>query len=307
MRTIEIPEAGIKKYIPSDLSECNSEEYIDMCELIFRMICGQIEYEDLRYHAVYKLLNMKPVEEILPDDQEILKNSNLYRLSELIDSFFEINPGDDQKVIKQNYIHNPIPLFQPLWKKYYGPSDQFMNIGFGEYCDALRLFMQFNASGDVDLLYDLAAVLYRPKKTFHFIRRRLNNYDGDNRIMYNSNHVAMRAKVFRYAPWGFIYGVYLLFASFQKFISSAQVPGAGRVLDFSILFTADPNDEVVDIDKDDIGMDAVMFTMAESGVFGSPKELNQTKAWLVLVRMYDSRLNQLKNQKQQKDADNKSN
>jgi len=175
MRTIEIPEAGIKKYMPSDLSECNSQEYIDMSELIFRMICGQITYEDLRYHAVYKLLDMVPVDENLVEAEEVLKNSNLYRLSELIDSFFEIGP-DDQKVIKQTYIHNPIPFFQPLWKRYYGPSDQFMNIGFGEYCDALRLFMQFNATGEIDLLYDIAAVLYRPKKQLHFVTRHLSNY-----------------------------------------------------------------------------------------------------------------------------------
>lgn len=304
MRTIEIPDAGIKRYIPSDLSECNAKEYLDMSELIFRFICGNITYDDLRIHAVYKLLKMKPVEENLTEEEELLKTTNVYRLSEMIDSFFDMDAQTEQRTIKQNYIHNPIPSFKPLWRTYHGPSDQFMNLGFGEYCDALRIFMQFNATGDVALLYDLAAILYRPKKAFHFIRKRLNNYDGDVRVSYNSNHVANRAKIFRYAPYGFIYGVYLLFASFQKFISSAQVPWAGKVLDFSILFTSAPDDVVVEIDKDDIGMDAVMFSMAESGVFGSPKELNQTKAWLVLVRMYDTRIAQLKTQKLQKDADN---
>ena len=50
-------------------------------------------------------------------------------------------------------------------------------------------------------------------------------------------------------------------------------------------------------------MDAVMFSMAESGVFGNKKELDKTSVWMVLVRMYDIRLKDLKLKKQQEDAE----
>ena len=301
MHTIEIPEANIKRYIPAELSECNAKEYIDICELIFQMMCGQITFEDLKVHAIYKLMKMQPVSEtLLPDDDE-KKFSNITFLSELIEGFFELN-NENQKVIKQNYLHNPVPSFKPLLKTYYGPSDQFTNITFGEYNDALRLFLQFNVSADIDLLYKIAAILYRPKKPFHFILSKLNNYDGDIRIQYNSSHIDKRANQLKYAPMGFIYGVYLFFASFQKIISTATLPWAGRNLDLSILFTPDPNDVSIDVGKDDIGMDRIMFAMAESGVFGSPKELAKTNLWIVLVRMYDSRLNDLKQKKQEENA-----
>ena len=302
MHCIEIPGTNIKRYIPNDLSECDAKQYIDMCELIFRMMCGVIDYEDLKVHAVYKLMNMKPKAEKLEPTQEEKKNVNLVLLSELIDNFFDVG-DDNQKVIKQSYIHNPIPFFKPLLKTYYGPSDLFMNIGFSEYSDALRLFYEFNASGDTELLYHIAAILYRPKKAFHYFKKRLNSYDGDIREEYNSNFIEKRAKVFKSAPYGFVYGVYLYFASFQKFISSAEVPWGGKVLDFSILFTPDAGDADVDIGKDDIGMDAVMFSMAESGVFGNKKELDKTSVWMVLVRMYDIRLKDLKLKKQQEDAE----
>jgi len=299
MHTIEIPEANIKRYIPSELSECDAKQYIDFCELIFKMMCGTITYEELRVHAVYKLMNMKPKEE--NQDTE-LKFANIDMLSNLIDDFFDID-NQNQKSIKLNFIHNPIPSFAPAWKTYFGPSDQFMNIGFGEYSDALRLFHQFNSSFDIDYLYALAAILYRPKKAFHFLKKHSINYDGDIREEYNSNLVEKRAKAFKIAPHGFIYGVYLLFASFQKFISSAEVPWGGKVLDLSILFTSDDNDITIDIGKDDIGMDAIMFSMAESGAFGSKKELDKTSVWLILVRMYDIRLNDLKQKKYQEDAE----
>lgn len=306
MHTIEIPEANIKRNIPSDLSECNAKEYVDICELIFKMMCGKLTIEEFRVHGIYKLMNMKPLSEMLLPDQEQIKFANLHELSLLMDGFFDIDE-QNQKVIKQNYIHNPVPAFKPLWINYYGPTNQFANITFGEYNDALRLFLQFNTSGDVDLLYQMAAILYRPKKPFHFIQKRLNSYDGDIRIKYNSNHVEKRAKTFKYAPYGFVYGVYLLFASFQKIVSTATLPWAGRNLDLSILFTPDSSDITIDIGKDDIGMDSLMFAMAESGVFGSPKELANTNLWIVLVRMYDSRLTDLKQKKQQENAERNTN
>jgi hypothetical protein len=302
MRCIEIPEANIKRYVPSDLSECDAKQYIDMCGLIFSFMCGQIEYDNLRVHAVYKLLQMKPVKENLSQIEDEKKHCNLFVLSELIDDFFEIDEKG-QKIIKQNYLHNPVPYFAPAWKTYYGPSDQFMNVGFGEYLDALRLFFEFSASGDIELLYHIAAILYRPKKALHFLYKQTSNYDGDIRQAYNSNLVEKRAEALKAAPFGFVYGVYLYFASFQKFISTAEVSWGGKTLDLSILFTPDSNDEQIDVGKDDIGMDSIMFSMAESGTFGTRKELEQTNVWMILVRMYDIRLQDLKRKKQEENAE----
>jgi hypothetical protein len=58
MHTIEIPDAKIKRYIPSDLSECDAA--VDMCELIFHFQNDTINYDEFRTHAIYKLLRMKP-------------------------------------------------------------------------------------------------------------------------------------------------------------------------------------------------------------------------------------------------------
>lgn len=306
MHTIEIPEANIKRIIPGELAECNAKEYIDICDLIFKMMCGKLTMEEFRVHAFYKLMNMKPVDENLSPEDQQQKFANVHQASLLIDGFFE-QSNEEQRIIKQNYLHNPVPSFRPLLKTYHGPTDQFANITFGEYNDALRLFLQFNATADVTLLHKITAILYRPAKSFHFIRKHLNNYDGDKRIIYNSNYVETRAKELKYAPYGFLYGVYLLFASFQKIISTATLPWAGRNLDLSILFTPDSSDVNIDVGKDDIGMDSIMFAMAESGVFGSPKELANTNLWIVLVRMYDSRLTDLKQKKQEENAQSNTN
>lgn len=305
MILIESPETNLKRYMPSDLSECDARQYIEMSQLIFQLQTGQISYEDLKTHAVYKLLNMVPSKKVNTEDDEANKFSNVYRLAQQIDSFFDTD-AEGLKIIKQYYIHNPLQSFRPAWKWYYGPTDQFMNIKFSEYTDALRLFYEFNATGEMELLYDMVAILYRPKKCFHFIKKQLNSYDGDIREAYNIHTIQKRAKVFKYAPLGFIYGVYLYFASFQKFISSAKVPWGGKELDLSILFEAADSDTVYEQDETipDIGMDSVMFMMAESGAFGTKQELDNTSIWMIWIRMYEIRRKDLELKKQQeKDAE----
>ena len=306
MHTIEIPESNLKRYIPSDLSECDAQQYMDMCELIFHYQNQSITYDELRTHAVYKLMKMnpKPARELTEYEQkqQRIKFSNVYLISELIDDFFE-EDEKGQKTIKQYYIHNPVPKFKPLWKTLYGPSDSFMNMTFGEYTDALRLFHDFHATGDMEILKLITALFYRPMKSFHFIKKRLANYNGDIREPYNSHNLEARAKTLQHAPIGFVYGFYLLFASFQKYIIDAKIMWSGKEIDFAILF------ESSGIDSDNsstpgIGMDSIAFSIAESGAFGTIEEVRKADFWQIMVRMYDLRRTDLERQKNEKNATN---
>lgn len=272
-------------YLPGNLKECNADQYVEMCELIYRYQMGQITYEDLRVMAVYKLLDLKPSgkELLIPDRDNML--SNIYQISERIDNFFEVVNG--QKVIKQDYTNNPVPAFKPLWVKYYGPADAFRNVTFGEYTDGLRLFMEFSTTGNIELLYLLAAIFYRKKKSFHWLRKLSPKYDADIRVPYNSNLIEARAKDFKYMPVGFIYGFFLYFASFQKFLTGAVVPWGGQMLDFSILFDAGPSDRLEAVPG--MGMDGLSFALAESGQLGDLEGVRKTNLWVVLGLMYNIR------------------
>jgi hypothetical protein len=299
MHIIEIPEANIKRYIPSDLSECEPQQYMDMCELIFHFQNQAITYDELRTHAAYKLLKMKPSK---ASDQDEEKFANIYQISELIDSFFE-EDSTGIKTIKQYYIHNPVPSFKPTWTRFYGPSDSFMNMTFGEYTDALRLFHDFHATGDMEILKLLTALFYRPKKSFLFIKKRLENYNGDIREPYNSHKLEALAKVLQHAPIGFVYGFYLLFASFQKYLIDAKIMWSGKEIDFSILFESSRTDEEPSsTETPGIGMDSIAFSIAESGAFGTIEEVRKADFWQIMVRMYDLRRTDLERQKQDKNA-----
>jgi hypothetical protein len=305
MRLLEIPEAKIKRYMPENLSECNSEQYMAMSKLIFKYQSGKITYEDLKIHAVYKLLKMRVSKRKLGVDDEFNKLSNLVLLSDLVESFFETNE-QGQKIILQNYTNNPVPKITPLLTTYYGPTNHFNNVTFGEYTDALRLFLSFSATGDLQFLYLMAAVFYREKKSFHFIKKIQSDYDGDKRQPYNSKLIDQRAEKFKKADVGFIFGVYLLFSSFQKYITTANIFWGGKQLDLSILFE-NPEKQDQETPPENIpgiGMDSLLFTMAESGIFGTLDQVNKTNMWQIFVRMYDLRKRDLDNLENEKNNAN---
>jgi hypothetical protein len=300
MHTIQFPDTNLKVFLPSNLGECDKQQYIEMCDLIFRMQNEMITFEELKINAVYKLLNLKRKVSNWPEDEKF-KLSNIAILSDYVEDFFDVS-DDGQKTIIMGYIHNPIPKMSVLFKKYYGPADSFLNMTFGEYTDALRMFHDFYATGDTKLLYLMTAILYRKQKPLHFIRKRLSRYDGDIRIRYNSNLIEERAEGFKYAPFGFIYGVFLLFASFQKHLVEAKIMWSGQELDLSILF--DSQDPSPDNSIPGIGMDSIAFAMAESGAFGSLEKVRETNFWQIIVRMYDLRKTDIE-RKRQENATNK--
>lgn len=306
MRLIEILETKTKRYIPSDLSECNSEQYIDMCELIYHYQNQSITYEELKIHAAYRLMKMIPSSSKIPLLEEIAiqKNANISQIAELIEDFFIDEAGI--KVIKQFYIHNPVPKFSPAFTTYYGPADSFLNMTFGEYSDGLRMFHDFPKIGDYKIIISLAAIFYRPKKNFHFIKKRLPNYDGNIREPYNSNVLEDRVEKFKLAPVGFTYGFYLLFASFLKYMTTAKILWAGQEIDFSILYQDDEKSTgSSDSGIPGIGMDSIAFSMAESGAFGTLEDVRNTNFWQIMIRMYDSRRTYLENKKKDTNASSK--
>ena len=284
MITLEIPETGTKFNMPSDLSECDSRQYNEISFLIYQLQQKEIVYEVFRVRAVYALLNMKPVESDNKEHQEE-KMVNIYRLSELVDDFFEDIEGEDTKILKQYYVHNPVQRIKCLLTSYYGPTDDFGNIQFGEYIDALHLFTEYHSTKDNGFLYQLMATMYRPYDKKGNDPENPEDFIDDNRQMYNEYLVPKRAKKFKRLYFGEVYGFYLLFASFQKYLSSAKIYWQGRELDLSILFNSDT--KVVESDVPGIGMKSTLYTLAESGVFGTIKELRRESLWEILLRMYD--------------------
>lgn len=279
--SVYIPATNKKYYIPKDLSACDTRQYIEMAALILQYQCNGISFPEFRIHGLYKLLNMRSGGNGIGDTE---KFANIYRTSLLLESFFD--KGEDGKhTIKLDFINNPVPSFRGMFRSFYGPADEFNNVTFGEYVDGLGHFIDFNQTGELQYLYNLLAVFYRPKKSFIGISRLRNKFDGDLREAYVPANVEGRARAFRHQAIGVVFGFYLLFASFQKYMTSCTLYIEGREIDMSLLF--EDNTPQKDSGLPGTGMKGVIYSFAESGVFGPLDQVRRTPLWEALLRMYD--------------------
>ena len=282
MHTIEIPDLKLKKHFPEDLSECNAQQYIDISALLFQMQSGKLSIEAFKVNALYILLNLKKTKTHKAIQEE--KFANIWQVAQTLDSFFETI--DEAKVLKTYYINNPIAYISNGLKRWYGPTDEFQNIKTGEYIDGLSHYADFIETGEIDYLYRLMATFYRRPKPFLWWKKTLDSYDNDPRKPYNSENVGRIADKLKYYPIGVIYGFYLLFASFQKYISTARLYIEGKEIDLSILFMP-PKNQSAKPELPSLGMRSIINTMAESQIFGPLEKVRETSLYEILLRMYD--------------------
>lgn len=287
MTTLENPVTGTTLYLPSDLSECDNQQYQDVCELIYRFNAGKIIYDTFRVQTFYKLLNLAPGKRKLSEDEELNKTANIYQLSQFIDNFFETNPkGELTNIIKQNYINNHIPFVKPLWRSYYGPTDAFRNINFGEYVDAINLFVQYEQTKDETYLRLLMAIFYRKKRRLHWLRNTFIKYKLDCREAYNEDSIEKRAETFKYLNMGQLYGFWLYVGSFHKYLSNCVLQLNGQEINIGLLFQ-EPETKEASSNLPGLGLKSIEYQLSESAVFGDYQKVRATNLYEILIRLYD--------------------
>lgn len=284
MHTLEIPEANINLTYPSELSECNYLQYINMSSLLFKYASGEITLEYLKHQAVYFLLNLK---KSITTNQitDLVKFSNIDLIAQSLESFFEVN-DQGEKTIKQYFIHNPIEKVHGVFKSFYGPSNEFNNVTFGEYIDAQELFYDFIDTKDINYLYLLFATFYRGRRN---VISRMLNYRADKRVKYNPDRTVKLANQFKHQPIGVVYGFFLLFTSFQKYLSTAKIYVQSEEIDLSILYKPFPESSKYKSTLPSIGVKSTLYSIAQSGIFGTLEKVRSTPFWEIMIRMYDIR------------------
>jgi len=279
MISLEIPDIKKKLYLPSDLSDCDAQQYANVSELIYKYQSGEITYDEFRVLALYRLLDMEPV--INEDDEaQIEKMANIYIISHQIDSFFTFDE-DGKKTLKQEYTNNPMQIVKLDKVHFHGPSNHFDNVQFGEYVDGLHFFTEYHETQDLHYLYLLMATFYREKDP-----KALDD-DTDVRVEALTGRIEARAEKFKKLPFGQVYGFFLLFASFQKYLVTAKLYWQGKEISLAILFDQKTETTHQPEAIPGLGMKSILYTLAESGVFGVLKELRKESFWEIIFRMYD--------------------
>lgn len=266
----------IIRYLPETWDELTTDQFLHLVESLYLMQDKKFTVHDVKIRFLQYALNLKirPPEKHHPDDYETIIE-NLTLLSEKVDFIFTTKKikNKEQTVINLGFTKNHILSFRVGQKKYFGPADALHDITFVEFIKAFDYQKEFTENQNPESLHKLAAVLYRPKKWFHFIRRRLPNYDGRIQQKFNDNFIKSRAQRFQKLPPATLFGIHLFFASVLTFLT--QHPK------FRLLF----KEEKRGGRGDDLGLTGVLFHLA-GNKFGDITHTAETNLYTVLIELY---------------------
>lgn len=295
MITIEVPERNEYLYFAEELAECDGDQFLDFAKLLYWLNFGIISYESFRTLAVYANLRMAwdkkeyQTPGFIPED-DMQKWENVFKLESFIDNFFDKEKdaeGVEQTHLKLNFIKNHNPVYK-LVKTYHGPEDAFENVTFGQYMDALDEFIEFTNSGDFKALRKLFAILYLPK--------------GEK---YNKTKSRLRAAgIFRTTDVRWLYGCYIFFSAVNKYMLSGSVTVMGEEIDLRIIYIEVEKSKFKS-DIPGLGWISTAHDIAESGVFGTYKEVRETPMWGILMRLYELKKKALDDQAKETAEKNK--
>lgn len=279
MHQLRIEELDKNIFIPENMDECNREQRLDIAKLVFMYQMFEISYEQFKVLALYNLMNMEYSESVLPSLEEE-KWQNITIISDLLDSFFELRE-DGKLHLVFTAIDNPVKKVSYKSAAFFGPSDWFKDMSWGQFIEGLGQLQSFSSSGKIEHLVNLFAIFYlRQNERFTKI------------------NLGKRVAYFDSLDIRYVYYFYLLFNNFWLFLTtSSLIKVDGREIDLRILFQQGNNGSngtSVDIEHPDLGLRSTTFQMAESGVFGPLDKLMEAKFGPVILNMYDVMVRNLK-------------
>lgn len=271
MHSIEILELEKTIYIPENLNECDRNQRLDISKLVLMYQMAEINLSQFKILALYNLMNMEYSDAELPNVQEE-KWQNLYVISELLNSFFEIREDGKMQLIFDS-IENPVKKISYKAHSFFAPSDWFKSMKWGQFIDAIGELQNFTVTGKIECLVRLFAIMHLK-----------------HRESYTKIDLDKREKFFDFLDIRYVYHFYLLFNNFWIFLTKQSLIRVdGKEIDLRILFEKGDSDSDIEIsiDHPDLGFRSTAFQLAESGVFGTMAELNETDFGSVILRMYD--------------------
>lgn len=286
MHTIEIPDKKIIINFPSEIDEMTSPQFICYVDLVLQYISGSLNEAQFKSRLLQKLLDIKMSFSyaIMNSEEKEQCDVEVQRLADLMECFIEEyhKDGKPVKAFKLKSVHN----FVPIIAGYHGPRDCFDNVTFCEYRTARGFFREFAEDGNEQSLNNLIAVLYRPAKPFWFIRKYLRSCDGEIRVPFiaKSNPLILkkRAEKIGKLPYSLRYTVFLYFSGCEDFLKSGHPEVDGIKLDFSALYKSNQDDD----NAGNVGMIGLLYSLAETGVFGSIEQTDNANIWDIMVRLY---------------------
>lgn len=276
MHTVEFPALGKKIDIPGSFDEMRQEDMIVFAHLYLEFQKGTIDLAKLKTEMVLQFLGVRMVKwrfELLSAEEKNRIYENVYLISEKLDFFFKEEQNDGKINLKVNFpwTNNLIPVYD----HFRGPEKLMSDITFLEYKNAHVAASEYLQSKDENDLNWLVATLYRRHKLFWMPKPKYDEY--------KVKKFAERVAIW---PFSVKYAILLNFLAWEEYIRTGTFTIDGNQISFSLLFEKSKDSESDDAGT---GLTGLLFSLAETGVFGNVKATSEQNIYDVLFRLYQVR------------------
>jgi hypothetical protein len=295
MHNMIIIDTGESINFPSEIDDLTPKQWIRFNELVSQSQQGIITTDNMFAEMVFSALNI-PRRQILkvkhkPSKFRNIIYTNVYRIAEVLHSFFETEEINGRKYLipKTSTTKNLLPeiCLSVFKRKLYGPADALTDIAFCEYDEANNYYREYLQTQSTEALNNLVAVLYRPRRLFLWLIKKLPWYNGEARVKYNKNLVDQRAKIINSLPLHVKLAVFHFFHSCEKFLHEGELNINGNLIKLSVLYESEPD---APKPEGNIGLTGLLFELAESGVFGNAQETSMQNMFDIMARLYQIRV-----------------
>ena len=163
----------------------------------------------------------------------------------------------------------------PKWRRLRGPKSHGADLTFGEFRHALAYCNNYTQVHHPEMLTALCGVLYRNAGDSKL---------GQWREPFNANLMSFYANRIYAMPEYLKWGVYAWFSSFCRFLTEGTFILDGHEVCFAPVFGRRKDEGEAD---QSLGLNSILFSVAESGVFGSIKETDDAPLLRVLMKLLD--------------------
>ena len=284
MNKIEIPAKNIVINVPSEIDEMTNDQFVKYVFYVLRYLDGKINENQFKISLTVILMDIRLglFYPFMKSEKKRELEDKLVRISQLMETFIDEKNDKGAREFKLKSVRNFIPKIL----NYYGPGNCFENLTYCEYRTARGYFKSYATDTKEDDLNKMIAVLYRPSKRFWFLQKYFKSSDGERRIGFKSKsnpiYFQRRTKIISKVPFHIRYAVFIYFSACEDFLKTGKPMVDGIELDLSKLYNKDSSDSR----KTDIGMVGLLYSLAETAVFGNIEQTDNSNLWDIMIRLY---------------------
>lgn len=172
----------------------------------------------------------------------------------------------------------------PEWKHFKGPLSHGSDLTFGEFRSAVMMLNGYNDTQEPSMLQALCGILYR----YPGEKVGKPDFDGKYREEFKQERINFYSNRMRIMPVQIQWGVYAWFAFFCSYLLTGTFIIDGMDISFESIFMREQEDANKPKERS-LGMNGILFSVAESGILGNIEKADETLLLRVLMKLLDDK------------------